>query len=346
MIHQTPIISRVSNATTENSYMNSWQKSLKAAFRDPIELLKYLKLPVELIDTSVINTIAFPMLVPLSFAQRMEIGNAHDPLLLQILPLLNELEKNSNYSKDPVGDIDSMVVPGLLHKYHGRVLLTLTSACAVHCRYCFRRHFPYSDAAITSTNWNQIVDYIRSDNSINEVILSGGDPLSLSDRRLQDTVKIIESITHVKTLRIHSRLPIVLPERVSTELLNILETTSLKIVLVIHCNHPNEINLDVEQALSKLTNVGIQLLNQSVLLRNVNDNAETLIQLSKKLFDCQVLPYYLHLLDKVAGAQHFDIPREKSKQLYNELQNNLPGYLVPKLVQEVSGMPSKTPFIG
>ncbi len=344
MIHQTPIISRVSNAATENSCQDSWQKSLQNAFRDPISLLNYLNLPTKFINTEKLNSISFPMLVPLSFAQRMTKGDERDPLLLQVLPIVDELHPNPAYTLDPVGDVDSMVIPGLLHKYHGRVLLTLTAACAVHCRYCFRRHFPYSEANITNSNWLQISDYIKSNHSINEVILSGGDPLTFSDRRLQEVIQNIEGIEHVEYLRIHTRLPIVLPDRITATLLDTLKSSRLKIIFVIHCNHPNEINTEVAQQLQKISNLGILLLNQSVLLQDINDDPMVLATLSKKLFKINVMPYYLHLLDKVAGAQHFDISRENAKNVYRELQNNLPGYLVPKLVQEISGMPSKVPY--
>ncbi len=345
MIHQIPLNSRVANAVTTDYSATLWQKSLKNAFRNPADLLAFLGLPEDLINNREINAISFPMLVPLCFAQRMKPGDASDPLLLQVLPRLNELEHNSNYSADPVGDIESMIVPGLLHKYHGRVLLTLTGACAIHCRYCFRRHFPYSDAAITSSSLNQIIDYIKNNDTINEVILSGGDPLSLSDRRLQEVIHHIESITHIKTLRIHSRLPIVLPERITAELLNILQTSRLSVVFVIHCNHPNELDQHVVHQLKKISNIGCHLLNQSVLLRDVNDDVTTLVDLSRKLFDANIMPYYLHRLDKVAGAQHFDLPHDSVKNLYLELQNQLPGYLVPKLVEEIAGMPSKIPYI-
>jgi len=345
MIHQTPIISRVSNATVSDSCINSWQKSLKNAFRDPVKLLNFLNIPTKLIDNSKLDSITFPMLVTRSFARRMTMGDKNDPLLLQVLPQITELEIDPNYTVDPVGDLQSMVIPGLLHKYHGRVLLTLTGACAIHCRYCFRRHFPYSNATITSSTLNQIIDYINKDDSINEVILSGGDPLSLSDRRLQDIIHQLETIKHLKTLRIHSRLPIVLPERITEELLRNLALSRFKIVFVIHCNHPNEINQEVEQQLNKLSNSGIFLLNQSVLLRNINDNIATLVNLSNKLFELNVIPYYLHLLDKVSGARHFDINSSQVNLFYRELQNNLPGYLVPKLVQEIPGEPSKTLYI-
>ncbi len=346
MIHQTPIISRVSNALRSTSSSNYWQKALKNAFRDPIQLLKFLELPTELLSKSELSKISFPMLVPLSFAQRMQARDINDPLLLQVLPQLNELELDSDYLTDPVGDINSMVIPGLLHKYHGRVLLTLTGACAIHCRYCFRRHFPYSDASLTSANFNQIIHYIKNDLTINEVILSGGDPLSLSDRRLEELIHHIQTIEHVQYVRIHSRLPIVLPERITAELVNIFKSTKLKVVFVIHCNHPNEINAQVEQQLKKLSQAGISLLNQSVLLKHVNDDALVLSELSKKLFKLNIQPYYLHLLDKVSGAQHFDLPRSIAKKIYTELQETLPGYLVPKLVEEIPGNASKTPYRG
>ncbi len=346
MIHQTPIISRVSNALRSTSSNNYWQNALKNAFRDPIELLKFLDLPTELLSKSTLNTISFPMLVPLSFAQRMQARDINDPLLLQVLPQLSELDFNPDYVADPVGDINSMVIPGLLHKYHGRVLLTLTGACAIHCRYCFRRHFPYSDASLTSANFNQIIHYIENNHDINEVILSGGDPLSLSDRRLETLLQHIQSIEHVRYLRIHSRLPIVLPERITPELITLFQSIKLKMIFVIHCNHPNEINSQVEQQLKKLSQVGVRLLNQSVLLRNINDDALVLSELSKKLFELDIQPYYLHLLDKVAGAHHFDLPRLSAKKIYTRLQETLPGYLVPKLVEEIPGKASKTPYRG
>ncbi|VAW98919.1 Lysine 2,3-aminomutase [hydrothermal vent metagenome] len=344
MIHQTLINSRVSNAHTSTSSSNSWQNALKNAFRDPVDLLNFLELPTESFTHSKFNSISFPMLVPLSFAQRMQPKNIRDPLLLQVLPQLNELELDPRYSIDPVGDIKSMVIPGLLHKYHGRVLLTLTGACAIHCRYCFRRHFPYSDANLNSTNLSQILDYIKNNHEVNEVILSGGDPLSLSDRRISELMHQIEAITHVQYLRIHSRLPIVLPERITPELVKLFHSIKLKIVFVIHCNHPNEINSQVTRQLKKLSQVGVHLLNQSVLLRDINDDAHVLANLSKKLFELDIQPYYLHLLDKVSGAQHFDLPRSTAKNIYTKLQETTAGYLVPKMVEEIPGNASKTPY--
>jgi len=353
MIHQTPIISRVSNNSNKETCAHidqhtkpeTWQNALKNAFRDPLELLEYLKLPSKLIDSAIIDKIAFPMLVPRGFAQRMTTGDADDPLLLQVLPQIKELEIHSDYTTDPVGDMESMVIPGLLHKYHGRVLLTLTGACAIHCRYCFRRHFPYSDATLSSSNLTKVISYLEINHTINEVILSGGDPLNLSDRRLHDIIQQLQTIQHIEYLRIHTRLPIVLPERITSELLACLTSSRLKIIFVIHCNHPNELDEQVKNSLYKLSTNGIRLLNQSVLLRHVNDNVETLITLSKTLFQMDVTPYYLHLLDKVMGAQHFDLEISKAKKLFIELQNKLPGYLVPKLVQEISGKPSKVPVI-
>jgi len=234
-----------------------------------------------------------------------------------------------------------MVVPGVLHKYHGRVLLMATGACAVHCRYCFRRHFPYAEANPVVDRWRQALDYIAGDDSIAEVILSGGDPLSMSDRRLADLTRRLDAIPHLRRLRLHTRLPIVLPERVNDELLDWLGATRLKTAVVVHANHANEIDSSVIAALSRLKASGAELLNQSVLLRGVNDSTEALMALSEKLFEAGVLPYYLHLLDKVQGAAHFEVEETAARCLMAELSRQVPGYLVPRLVREIPGAPGK-----
>ena len=321
-----------------------WQAALADAFRDPIELLKYLDLPISLLNGATAAAHSFALRAPRGYCQRIEKGNLDDPLLQQILPVGSELIESKQFGHDPVGDLASIEVPGLLHKYHGRALIITTAACAVHCRYCFRRHFPYQENR-SEQNWQEAVDYIRTHADIHEVILSGGDPLSLTESRLKKLTDQLLTIPHLKTLRLHTRLPIVLPQRVNNDLLNWLGSLPWKIVMVLHCNHANEIDESVADALQQLHEHQITLLNQSVLLARVNDHAEILIQLSEKLFSNHVLPYYLHLLDKVQGAQHFYINDDKARQLHSEIRQRLPGYLVPKLVKEEAGKKSKTAII-
>jgi len=284
----------------------------------------------------------FPLRVPRGYIARMQRGNVDDPLLKQVLPLNDELLDVKDFNLDPVGDLNAMSVPGLLHKYHGRVLLVTTGACAVHCRYCFRRHFPYSDSNPTKDSWGNALRYITANTTINEVILSGGDPLVLSDHRLDELVTQLEAIPHVERLRLHSRLPVVLPERINDDLLLWIRKTHLDVVLVIHANHANEIDNTVATALSRLTSAGVILLNQSVLLRGINDSCEALEALSHRLFSVGVLPYYLHLLDRVKGAAHFEVNHQNITPLYEKLLARLPGYLVPRLVREIAQAPNKT----
>lgn len=265
-------------------------------------------------------------------------------MLRQILPLDAELIEDQHFKLDPVGDLAAMEAPGLLHKYHGRVLIITTAACAVHCRYCFRRHFPYQENR-AEQSWQAAVDYIRENSGIHEVILSGGDPLSLTESKLKNLTDKLLNIPHVKTLRLHTRQPIVLPERINSDFLNWLDSLPWKIVIVLHCNHANEIDVTVAAALQKLQQQQVTLLNQSVLLAGVNDGTEVLINLSKKLFHHHVLPYYLHQLDKVQGAKHFAVSEAKALKLIKEIRQYLPGYLVPKLVKENAGESSKTALI-
>ena len=320
---------------------NHWQTALARAFRDPAELLDYLELPRTLLEGAVAAGRSFSLRAPRGYCQRIEKGNPDDPLLRQILPLEAELITDEQFNLDPVGDLAAQEVPGLLHKYHGRVLIITTEVCSVHCRYCFRRHFPYRENR-PEQNWQQAVDYIQRNPDIHEVILSGGDPLSLTESRLKNLTDKLIHIPHIKTFRLHTRQPIVLPERVNTELLSWLDSLPWKIVIVLHCNHANEIDNSVAAALAKLQQVKVTLLNQSVLLAGVNDDSETLVTLSHQLFKHHVLPYYLHLLDKVQGASHFDVNHEIASQLMTQMRAALPGYLVPKLVQEKAGMNSKT----
>lgn len=342
MIPRTPPSCQLANTSlSQANLITPWQKALAQAIRDPAELLHYLNLPKSLLKGAISAGQTFSLLVPLGFCDRIEKGNPDDPLLRQILPLEAELIEDEDFNRDPVGDLAALEVPGLLHKYHGRVLLVTTSTCAVHCRYCFRRHFPYQENR-SEQNWQEAIDYIKANTDIHEVILSGGDPLSLTESRLKKLTDKLVRIPHIKTLRIHTRQPIVLPERINDDFLNWLDSLPWKIVMVLHCNHANEIDAAVSVALNQLQQHQITLLNQSVLLAGVNDNTETLINLSHKLFANHVLPYYLHSLDKVHGAKHYYVNKEKATHLINEVRQRLPGYLVPKFVEELAGEKSKT----
>lgn len=321
-----------------------WQTALAQAITDPAELLALLELNPEVLPAARRAASEFALRVPRGFVARMRKGDAHDPLLRQVLPLAEECEDTPGFGDDPVGDRAAMTVPGVLHKYAGRALLTATGACAVHCRYCFRRHFPYADANPAAGEWRQALDYLRADESLHEAILSGGDPLTLPDRRLREFVTQLAGIPHLARLRIHTRLPIVLPERVTDELLGWLTGTRLTSIVVVHANHAREIDDGVRAALIRLSDAGVTLLNQSVLLRGVNDSAEALAELSLALFDAGVLPYYLHALDRVRGAAHFEVEEAAARTIYTELNARLPGYLVPRLVREVAGAPAKTPL--
>lgn len=322
----------------------AWQARLARAITDPAELLAAVGLGPEWLPAARAAQRLFPLRVPREFVTRMRWGDPRDPLLRQVLPLGEELVVAEGFGSDPVGDLAAMAVPGLLHKYEGRVLLTATGACAIHCRYCFRRHFPYSDANPAVDHWNAAVEYIARDSSIAEVILSGGDPLALSDRRLAELSRHLEAVPHLKRLRLHTRLPVVLPERVNDEFLSWLGDMRLKTVIVVHVNHAQEIDAAVKAMLCRLKRSGAALLNQSVLLRGVNDDASALAALSESLFDAGVLPYYLHVLDKVQGAAHFEVKDAVAKDLLRQLNMRLPGYLVPRLVREIKGAAGKHPL--
>jgi EF-P beta-lysylation protein EpmB len=321
-----------------------WQTLLGQAITDPEQLLSALDLPLHLLPAARHAAERFRLQVPWGFIRRMRRGDPADPLLRQVLPLGEELELTAGYSLDPLQEVRSMAAPGVLHKYRGRVLLTLTGACAVHCRYCFRRHFPYSEANAARQDAQAAVDYLQQQPNIEEIILSGGDPLSLSDHRLQNLVTRLAAIPQLKRLRIHTRLPVVLPERVDELLIEWIATSRFQVVMVIHCNHANEIDADVRDAMEKLRAAGVTLLNQSVLLRGVNDKLDALVELSERLFEAGVLPYYLHQLDPVQGASHFAVTAPAGRQLVNAMRERLPGYLVPRLVREIAGHPSKTPL--
>ena len=316
---------------------------MRNAVTDPKQLLMLLDLPhTKWLSGAIKAHQQFPLKVPMGFIQRMEKANPLDPLLRQVLPLSEELDTHPHYCSDPVNDMRAVCAPGLLHKYSGRALMITTGACAIHCRYCFRRAFPYDRLHIGGTALAKAIDYLKANPNIHEIILSGGDPLMLDDQQLIKIWKQIDSLAHIDTVRIHSRVPIVLPERITDSLLNFLKKPTQKIVLVVHTNHPNELNEPVKLALAALNLPNVVLLNQTVLLRGVNDQSMVLVQLSKKLFQYQVMPYYLHCLDKVDGTAHFDLPEKRAKQLHQELQSQLPGYLLPRLVREIPGMAGKT----
>ena len=322
-------------------FAKNWQQQLSEAFTTIEDLCEYLELnPIDL-PISQTASKRFAMRVPLSFAASMEKGNPNDPLLRQVLPINDEIVDYPGFSNDPVGDIQAVVQPGILHKYHGRVLLINTGSCAINCRYCFRRNFPYNELQLSKQQESGAIDYIKSEPSITEVILSGGDPLLLSDARLEQLIKQLDAIDHIKRIRIHSRLPIVLPARVTDELVKTLTNSSKQMIFVVHANHSNEINARVVTAFNLLKNKGVTLFNQSVLLKGVNDNATTLCGLSEQLFANGIIPYYLHLLDKATGTGHFEVSEYEAKLLIEQVQNTLPGYLAPKLVKEQAGYKAK-----
>ncbi|WP_131667713.1 EF-P beta-lysylation protein EpmB [Psychrobacter pygoscelis] len=320
----------------------NWQTQLSTAITSVDELLSLLKL--ERSELSVIVPDNFGLRVPRAFVNKMQAGDANDPLLRQVLPTAEEQISVSGYTQDPLAENAHNPIKGLLHKYQSRVLLTITGACAIHCRYCFRQHFDYGANLPTSKEQEAIVDYISDNPDINEVILSGGDPLSISNRRLFAWLDCLEAIPQLTTIRLHTRLPLVIPERIDAELLQRLAQSRCQLVMVIHCNHANEIDDNTAQYLQRLKQIGVTLLNQTVLLAGINDQVETQVALSHRLFAAGVLPYYLHVLDKVAGAAHFDCDEQQAITLYWQLLSKLPGYLVPKLVRELPNFAFKTPI--
>ena len=314
---------------------------LAEAVKSTDELLRLLE-----IDPASMNILPlasnFPLRVPRGFVRRMTRGDINDPLLRQVLPLADEMQASSNYLPDPLAEQQAMQVPGLLQKYRGRALLTTTGACAVHCRYCFRRHFPYNEANPASGNWESTIHWLQQNPDVREIILSGGDPLSLPDSRLHMLSSRLDELPWLHTLRIHTRLPIVLPERIDGGFLSWVEAQKLQVVMVVHSNHPNEIDATVSEAMHRLKQAGVTLLNQSVLLRGINDSAATLTRLSEALFSAGVLPYYLHQLDRVQGTAHFEVNDATAKTIMEEVCAALPGYLVPRLVRELPGESGKT----
>ena len=322
-----------------------WQQSLQSAYRTYTQLLTALDLapPTTAVDNEAVHRAdsGFPTLVPASFAARMRKGDPRDPLLLQVLPVASENENVAGFSNDPLAETSRFAAnPGLIHKYHGRALLIATGACAVHCRYCFRRHFPYQEHR--PRDRDQAIRALRADTSISEIILSGGDPWLLTDAAFGSLVEALSALQHLKRLRVHTRLPIVIPERITQKLLDILLSTRLKCTIVIHTNHPNELNQDTLRAMNNLRQHGLWVLNQTVLLRGVNDDAAIQVELAESLHEQGVLPYYLHLPDRVRGTHHFFVNDADGLSIYSEMRRRLPGYLLPRLVREEPGESAKT----
>jgi len=331
--------------STQRETLPDWRQSLRDAVTDPCELLALVGLP-QLTERLPVAEAGFALKVPRGFVQRMRHGDPHDPLLLQVLPQLAELDDAPGFTRDAVGDLAAVQAHGVLHKYDGRALLIAAGSCAVNCRYCFRRHFPYAEELAAVHAWREAIDCLANDTSIREAILSGGDPLVLSTQKLTDLTDALRGVPHVIRLRIHSRLPVVLPERIDDAFCAWLSTLPLQRVVVLHANHPNELDASVEAACVRLREAGATLLNQSVLLRGVNDNADALAGLSERLFACGVLPYYLHQLDRVRGTAHFEVPDAYAGELVDSLRARLPGYLVPRLVRELPGETAKRPVQG
>ena len=320
--------------------MKNWQRQLKASITSPEKLLYELGLTNNQFKcANKVNAAQnqFKVRVPRAFVAKMQAGNPCDPLLLQVLAQGQEMQSIAGYTKDPLAELSSNPLPGLIHKYKTRVLLTLAAGCAINCRYCFRRHFPYNQQMMSKTQQRDVINYLRNHPEVNEVILSGGDPLMLQDDHLKMWLKQLEEVKTLSRIRIHTRFPVVIPQRITVELTEILNSSRFKIIMVLHINHPNEVDEELSKHLELLAKSGVLLLNQTVLLKGVNDDVDTLTRLSETLFTAHVLPYYLHRLDKVQGAAHFDIPLQQVLALYQLLQAELPGFLLPKLVEERAG---------
>ncbi|MDQ3000717.1 MAG: EF-P beta-lysylation protein EpmB [Fibrobacterota bacterium] len=351
----------------------TWQKEMQEAFRNLGGLLKFLDLDPseapaafgveetdELLSRSggyrtlprTSGTLSadpgFPILIPKSFASRMAKGDWRDPLLLQVLPQARENAPMTGFKDDAVGDLASQIVPGLLHKYSSRALMMVSQQCAVHCRYCFRREYPYGDLPRGQAGWDEAWAYLESAEAIDEIILSGGDPLFLENRRLERILEKAASLPSIRTIRFHTRLPIVLPSRIEAGLVSMLRSVADRktLVIVVHANHGNEIDAECAGALNALRAAGAMLLNQAVLLKDVNDDVDVLADLSRRLVACGTLPYYLHQLDRVTGTSHFEVPESRGRELIKGMRGKLPGYAVPRYVRETAGEPNKTPLSG
>ena len=326
-----------------DSVEQNWLTQLANSFTDPAKLMDYLEIAQEEWVDGYEARKLFSQRVPMSFVRRMEKGNPYDPLLRQVLPLKAEFNIQAGYSQDPLQE-QSNAIPGLLHKYKNRALMIVKGGCAINCRYCFRRHFPYQENKGSKSTWQRSLEYIAQHPELNEIILSGGDPLMAKDHELEWLIQAIDDIPHIKRLRIHSRLPVVLPDRVTEQLCASLQNSRLQTVFVTHINHANEINEELQQSIERIKQAGVTLLNQSVLLKGVNDNVAAQVALSESLFDAGVLPYYLHVLDKVQGAAHFYVDDDTARAIMAGLVEQVSGYLVPRLTREIGGRKSKTPL--
>ena len=334
-------MSHIIQQNIEQPNKDEWIFELANVVTDIKELYRCLNLDPEAISLPMLQARKqFPLRVPMAFINRMKKGDSQDPLLLQVLCDEKELINVAGFSEDPLEEQNN-TIPGLLHKYHNRALLMTKTACAINCRYCFRRHFPYHDNQGTKKNLGAALEYIASHPELDEIILSGGDPLMAKDHEMAFLITELEKIPHIKRLRIHSRLAVVIPNRITSELCRLFAKTRLQIVLVTHINHPNEIDDNVTNAIKRLKEHQVTVLNQSVLLKKVNDDADVLACLSNKLFSIGILPYYIHLLDKVQGAAHFLVDDDNAKQIMRQLAKNVSGYLVPKLAREIGGEKSK-----
>jgi EF-P beta-lysylation protein EpmB len=331
-------------ATAPHTASADWKRLWREAVRDPRELLELVGLPGLAARISDAAATQFPLRVPRGFVAKMRAGDPHDPLLRQVLPLDDEDRVVAGFDLDAVGDAAARAGTGVIQKYRGRALLVATGSCAIHCRYCFRRHFPYADETAATGGWREAVALISADPSIEEVILSGGDPLSLATSKLAELTAALADIPHLRRLRIHTRLPVVLPERVDAELVAWLRALPWPVACVLHANHANEFDATVDAALGRLREAGVTLLNQAVLLRGVNDSVDALAALSTRSWEAGVLPYYLHQLDRVAGAAHFEVTDDEARALHAGLAARLSGYLVPRLVREVAGDAGKRPL--
>ncbi len=319
-----------------------WQTELRHLITDPVELLRLLELPEQLLEGALNAERQFSLRVPRPYLSRIRKADPEDPLLKQVLPLQQELLEVPGFGPDPLAEAAANKSSGLIHKYKDRVLLVLSGACAINCRYCFRRHFPYGDNQLGREAWQEALEYIHQHPQVSEIIFSGGDPLATPDARLMRMLADLEQIPHLKRLRIHSRLPVVIPQRVTQQLIDMLANSRLNTTLVLHINHPQEVDESVRVALRPLRQAGVTLLNQAVLLKGVNDSLSVQKSLSESLFSEGILPYYLFVLDAVAGAAHFDVDDDAARRLVGRLQAELPGYLVPRLAREIPGRPSKT----
>ncbi|MBK1885308.1 EF-P beta-lysylation protein EpmB [Marinobacter sp. DY40_1A1] len=342
MIQRTPTSIEARLSGDDN---RSWQQLLSDSITSPQELLSRLRLPADKwLAGAEAGHQLFQLRVPEPFLDRMEKGNPADPLLRQVLPLHAETSAAQGFVTDPLQEDGAIQTTGLIRKYRSRALLMVTGQCAINCRYCFRRHFPYGEQRLSPADRQQVLDTLAASPEINEIIFSGGDPLAVNDQLLSQWASAISSIPHIRRIRIHTRLPVVIPQRVCDALLKWISNTPVQVVMVLHINHPAEINQPTRRAMGYLRAAGVTLLNQSVILRGVNDDAEVLENLSETLFDAGIMPYYLHAFDPVAGAQHFDVTDEEARLLVKDLLSRLPGFLVPRLVREVPGKPAKTPI--